>query len=223
MPDEEFNALVDSISEKGGHVSKKKNSDGSESPYELNVTYFSALADPKGAKEHLQVERFLCAHSIMVALQGVPGVYIHSFTGTPNDTKGVEEKGHFRAINRKQWDLPELKEYLGDSNSNYAKVFGGMKELLTTRSRQKAFHPEASQRVFSIDPAFFILMRTSNDGSQTLLCISNMTDQEQELKREIPSLPFLSFQEYENLLGENLPATEDSLILKPYETAWLVL
>lgn len=223
VPDEEFHAFVESIPDKGGFVSKKKNSDGTESPYELNITYFSALADAKESTVDLQVDRFLCAHTIMFALQGIPGVYIHSMTGTSNDLDGVEQKGHSRAINRKQWELNELEDLLGDDSSKNARVFKGMKKLLTIRSQQKAFHPEASQRVISVDPAFFILLRKSNDGSQTILSISNVTDKEQELKREIPSLPFLSFKAYENLLGDSPEADEESLMLQPYETAWLVL
>lgn len=223
VPDEEFDTLVNSIPERGGFVSSKKNSDGSESPYELNITYFSALADKKGAKKKYQVQRFICAHSIMFSLQGVPGIYIHSMTATPNDLYGVKEKGHNRAINRKQWELDELNELLNNSKSDTSIVFTELKKRLKIRSEQPAFHPEAPQRVYSVDPAFFIVMRTSGDNEQAILSISNVTDTEQKLAKEAYSLPIRKKQHYENLIGNDVKDDEEPIVLAPYETKWLVI
>ena len=47
LPQKEILSLANEIGEKGGLVSMRKMEDGSESPYELNTTYLSALADPK--------------------------------------------------------------------------------------------------------------------------------------------------------------------------------
>ena len=47
LPQNEILSLANEIGEKGGLVSMRKMEDGSESPYELNTTYLSALADPK--------------------------------------------------------------------------------------------------------------------------------------------------------------------------------
>lgn len=223
VPDDEFNTLVKSIPERGGFVSSKKNSDGSESPYELNITYFSALADKKGAKNKYQVQRFICAHSIMFSLQGVPGIYFHSMTATPNDLEGVKEKGHNRAINRMQWDLQELNKLLNDSRSNTSLVFNELKKRLGIRSDQAAFHPEAPQRVYSVDPAFFIVMRTSGDNEQAILSISNVTDKEQKLAKEAYSLPLRKKQLYKNLIGNDVKADEEPIVLAPYETKWLII
>lgn len=51
--------------------------DGSQSPYELNIVYFSALSNPKTEPADLCVQRFLASQSILVAFPGVPGIYIH--------------------------------------------------------------------------------------------------------------------------------------------------
>ncbi len=223
VPDEEFKALVDSVSELGGFVSKKKNADGSESPYELNITYFSALADKKDTETKFQSERFLSAHAIMFCLQGVPGIYIHSFTATPNDLEGVKEKGHNRAINRKQWDYKELTSLIDDKTTTTSLIFARLKELLTIRSEQPAFHPEALQRVYSVDPAFFIVMRSSGDKSQTILAINNVTEKEQTLFKEAYALPISKKRDYKNLIGEDIQEGDEPIVLKPYESLWLEL
>ncbi len=46
MPPERFDRFLAAVRARGGHVSTKRNADGTDSPYELNISYFSALADP---------------------------------------------------------------------------------------------------------------------------------------------------------------------------------
>ena len=43
---DEVQALADRVRAHGGQVSNKTNPDGTESPYELNATWFDALSDP---------------------------------------------------------------------------------------------------------------------------------------------------------------------------------
>ncbi len=62
-----FRQLVDAISERGGHISTKRNADGSDSPYEMNVAYFDALGDPEGIPTDLHVRRFLTSQALMLA------------------------------------------------------------------------------------------------------------------------------------------------------------
>ena len=83
MPPERFARLIEAVIRRGGRVSTRRNPDGSESPYELNITYFSALAvghgSPTGRKlglkprdTALSVRRFLASQALMLALRGVP-------------------------------------------------------------------------------------------------------------------------------------------------------
>ncbi len=223
VPDEDFKALVDSIPEQGGLVSKKANADGSESPYELNITYFSALADSELVKEKYQIQRFLCAHTIMLTLQGVPGIYIHSMLATSNDHEGVKTKKYNRAINRRQWEYDELNSLLDDENTEHAQVFEALKERLKIRSQQPAFHPEAPQKIYSVDPAFFTVIRRSHDNTQTILSVSNVTNEPQTLEKEKYALPLNRYDSYENLLGEDITASKEPIILQPFESIWLVI
>ena len=96
----------------GGLVSYKSNPDGSKSPYELNITYFDALKGTKNGIDNYQVERFLASQIVMMSFQGVPAFYIHSLTATPNYLEGVAKTKHNRTINRRKWNLDELREII---------------------------------------------------------------------------------------------------------------
>ncbi|NJM08131.1 sugar phosphorylase [Candidatus Gracilibacteria bacterium] len=99
----EIGDLVERTLRHGGHVSYKNNADGSQSPYELNIAFFDALSDPNDTRENdtQKIDRFVAAQAIMLALAGLPGIYIHSLFGSPSDHSGVALTGRYRSINRK--------------------------------------------------------------------------------------------------------------------------
>ncbi|MHC1592177.1 MAG: alpha-amylase family glycosyl hydrolase, partial [Candidatus Helarchaeales archaeon] len=80
VPEDHLDLLCKITQERGGYVSYKTNSDGTKSPYELNISYFDAINDPaKYPREgDLQVKRFLTTQAIQLSLQGVPGIYFHN-------------------------------------------------------------------------------------------------------------------------------------------------
>ncbi len=46
VPDDEIKTLLDAMRQRGAYISTRSNSDGSESPYELNISYFDAFRNP---------------------------------------------------------------------------------------------------------------------------------------------------------------------------------
>ena len=108
LPDKEKELLFSQMVMNGGQISTKTNADGSESPYELNITYFDALKETKFGPDNLQEKRFICSQTIMTALQGIPAFYIHSLTATQNYIEGVQKTGRARTINRMKWDENKL-------------------------------------------------------------------------------------------------------------------
>ena len=121
LPKQEILDLAEEVEEKGGFVSMRKLEDGSESPYELNSTYYSALSDPKD--EMLGEARFLCSQSVALSMRGIPAVYFHSLCATPNDLSGVKKTGRNRTINRKKWEFAELEELLEQKEGQALRVF----------------------------------------------------------------------------------------------------
>jgi len=177
---ERFEALLENVKARGGQVSMKRNADGTDSPYELNITYLSALDEPGGLSAELHAKRFLASQSIMLALQGVPGIYFHSLVGTLNDTAGMESTGRARSINRRKFERSELEAILDDNDSVSSFVYQGYCHLLDVRTKQSAFHPDADQKVLSQNNHSVVAFRREAlDGRQTIWCLTNVSGTEQ--------------------------------------------
>ena len=107
----------------GGKVSWRTTETGEQKAYEINIALYDALQGTTQGKDHLGLQRFICAHAIMFGLEGVPGVYIHSLLGTQNDYEKVENTQQNRSINRHRWDYDELlKADLDDTQSHHNTV-----------------------------------------------------------------------------------------------------
>lgn len=218
LPEREVQDLIDSMHRFGGFVSMKANSDGTESPYEINITLFDACMGTRRGVDHHQVPRFLCSQAIMLAMQGIPAVYIHSLTASPNDLDHVEQTGRTRSINRRIWDKNELEYLLGNPVTHQAEVFTTLTRMIRIRRDQKAFNPDARQDVIKINTDLFILKRTSTDGEQRVYAISNVT--ERILRLPLASLGFLE-NGLKDILALEPTIIDDELVLYPYQTVWL--
>ena len=180
IPHERFQQLVEACRQRGALVSTRRNPDGSDSPYELNISYVDALSDPNDTDPVRHARRFLLSQAIMLALRGIPGVYFHSLVGTGNDHEGVRQTGHARRINRRKYQLDDLQQRLDDAGSLQQRIFAGYRHLLQRRIGQAAFHPDAAQRVWDTpDPALIAFARTGAD--QTILVAANLGDRPRQL------------------------------------------
>ena len=90
--------------------------------------------------------------------------------------------------------------------------------MLRIRRAQPAFSPDARQDVVKINTDLFILKRTSEDNSQRIFAISNVT--ERILKLPLATLGFLE-NGLSDLLAHEKRIVEDELVLYPYQTVWL--
>jgi sucrose phosphorylase len=217
VSEERQQALVDAVRARGGLVSMRRKPDGSESPYELNCTYFSALNTPAGLPVAEHVRRFLTSQAVMLALQGIPGVYFHSLLGTPNDQEGVRATGQARSINRRKFDDRSLRERLADKSSAAAQVFDGYRHLLRVRRAQPAFHPEAEQQVIDLeDQGVIAWQRRSTAPEQRIVVLASVADRPARI--DVARLPGTRPQR-DLLSGRRVSG--DSWELAPYETAWL--
>jgi sucrose phosphorylase len=172
----EIDALVERAPAHGGYVSYKQNSDGTRSPYELNVNYFDALSDPAADEpEETRIRRFLVAHAIMLAMPGMPGIYFHSLFGSRGDRAGAEATGIPRRVNRQKLGRADLERDLADPSSRRARVLFELQALLRQRQASAVFHPAGRCEVVEADPRVLALRRTSPDGSETVLCLHNVS------------------------------------------------
>jgi glycosidase len=178
---EQVDGLVAQVRRHGGEVSYKGNPDGSQSPYELNSTFFDALSDPSDSESwELKRDRFLCAQAIMLALPGVPGVYVHSLFGSHNDQAAYRRTGWKRDLNHERIWLPRLDEELRGTATEKAQVFDGMTRLLWARRAQPAFHPASPHEVLDAGPGVFAIRRGPLRG-RSVVALHNLTAHSQDL------------------------------------------
>ena len=220
IPDKELNKLAKRVKQLGGHVSTKANSDGTESPYELNITYFDALGDDPDTVTELHIARFLCSQVVAMELQGVPAVYFHSLTATRNYNEGVEKTGRARTINRRKWQEEELEDLLLKQGSATSQVMKTYIRWLQLRSAHKAFHPAAKQRIIDLGPGLFVVERTCKE--QKVVCISNFTDQYLELKLDERLNDLNEVETCSDILSGRRYMGEGKVIpFEAYQTVWL--
>ena len=156
--------------------------DGGERPYEMNIALFDALKGTiAGGEDDLQRQRFLASQTIMMGLEGIPAIYIHSLLATPNDLNKFRETGHKRHINRHQWDAKALDKALKDKKSDQYAILNEMKRLLSIRKRQPAFHPNGIQFTLQVPEGFFGFWRQSLCRKQDIFCLTNLSHKERSL------------------------------------------
>ncbi|PHP67613.1 alpha-amylase [Zhengella mangrovi] len=219
LTDDQLNRMIEAIRGIGGLVSMRAMPDGSVRPYEINVSLWDAmLAGPGGAE--MRFERFMASQTIMMALEGIPGIYIHSLLATPNDLDRVERTGHNRSINRHQWNYPELEERLSDPQSDTARVYGEMLRRLAVRTRQRAFHPNATQMTMDFGPGIFAIWRQSGDRTQSIFAIHNVTAREQVVP--LDRINLIENEPWVDLLsGEPVEEPHGEIVLAPYQCRWI--
>ncbi len=174
LPADEIEKMIDVVKENGGNVSYKQNSDGSESPYELNITYVDALLNKKVENDEYHEKRFLASQAIALSLPGVPAVYIHSILGSRNWEEGVEQTKRARTINREKLLVHDVLSEHKDPESFRSKIFYPYIELIKLRKQQPAFHPNSLFKVLDVGPGVFAIKRFCT--KQNLISLTNVTN-----------------------------------------------
>lgn len=212
-PDSEIAALARAVLDRGGHVSMKRNADGSESPYEFNITWFDAVG---GVDLDQQVARHLLTQTVMLGLQGVPAMYLHSLTATRNDAAAVTLTGRARSINRHSWYEQELQSALSQPGHATARVFPELLRRLRIRGAQDAFDPGAPQVIHRLDDRVFAVERRGQSGP--LLCLHNFSGDAITIALSEPFAAGCA-----DLLAEDAARhVSPSIALAPYACRWLV-
>ncbi len=219
VDDEEVGHLMAAMEDRGGRISWRSLESGESKPYEINISLFDAL---KGTMENpedgMQEVRFICAHAIMLAIEGVPAFYIHSLVATGNDYEKFTNTNNNRALNRHTWDVEKLEQLL-EKDTHHGRVFAGLKRLIEIRKQQKAFHPNALQFTLHLGDEVFAFWRQSLRRDQCIFCLNNITSKKQQV---LLSELNLTTEVWSDLVsGEALKEGQTTLSLDPYQTVWL--
>jgi sucrose phosphorylase len=219
LPASELQSVISGMKGFGGLISEKVNHDGSLSPYEINITYFDAMKGDKNGPDQMQVKRFICSQSIMMAMRGIPAFYIHSLLGTTNYYEGIKATGKLRAINRRQWNKEEIASLFAVDSTN-RRVFNELIRLIRIRKQYRAFHPHCPQKILQLNDAFFAFIRSDPQSSMEICCISNITGKRGVLQRGL--LP--NRKSYKDLITpDGSLSCNDEIFFEPYQTRWIII
>ncbi|MEQ8290095.1 MAG: sugar phosphorylase [Gammaproteobacteria bacterium] len=220
LSDEELNDLVATMEAFGGKISWRALDHNENKPYEINITLYDALKGTiASGPDEWQQQRFICAHAIMLGLEGIPAFYIHSLLATLNDYEKVSHTNNNRSINRRNWPMEELEQLLvGDTHHN--RVLTELKRLIAIRKKQPAFHPNATQFTLHMGEEIVAFWRQNRSRDQSIFAISNITDQPQQLI--LAHINLTVTDDWVDLItGGRITEEQTELTLQPYQTVWL--
>jgi len=217
LPVIEIQRLIDGIRDFGGLLSVKTNPDGTTGPYEMNITYYSAMSGTVNGMDRLGEKRFLTSQFIMLAMQGIPALYIQSLYGCENDYEGVKNSGMARSINRKKWREDELLDILSSDTVQH-RIFSEFTRVITIRQNTPAFHPDCPQQILRLGDSFFGFIRQDPANGEKVYCISNITAKSLYLNIEKVAIPHKGI----DLLEEQNTNLKDEIYFEAYQTRWLV-
>jgi len=220
IEDEDIGHLMALMEHNGGRISWRSLEGGEAKPYEINITFFDAM---KSTLENLddgyQEKRFICAHAIMLAIEGVPAFYIHSLLATGNDQEKFQNTNNKRALNRHNWDMEKLEGVLSQ-DTHHRRIFAELKRLINIRKEQKAFHPNAIMFTLHIGDEVFAFWRQSLKRDQSIFCLNNISGIPQKVL--LNNLNLVTTDRWLDLItGEELETGQTTMTLAPYQTAWL--
>jgi len=176
LTEEEIQSMILRVLEHGGFISYKSRGDGTDTPYEMNITWYSAInREDVDEPLELKIQRYLASRAIALVLMGVPGVYFHGFIGSQNDSEAVLEEEERRTINRKVINFNNLAEAVLNPESATYHITRKLSALLAKRTREKAFHPNSPQIVLNVSENLFVVIRTTPDKGEIILTVTNVT------------------------------------------------
>jgi sucrose phosphorylase len=221
---EESDHTIQNATEHGAYISYRMTEDRTQEPYEINSTWWSAInRDDSNEDITYQVKRYLASRSISLMIQGVPGVYIHGMAGTPNDHELVRTADVRRDVNRGVIDREAIAEGLKVPNSKISLIRRYGSKMHLGRTRQRAFHPRGGQRVLMKSPDIFTVIRTSPEGDQHIVAMTNVTSKASRIEMTLSELGMEETRWYD-LLGEKEWTAKNarlSVTFQPYDVIWL--
>ncbi len=223
MDDQRIHNLLVESEKRGGLVSHRRLSNGDDQPYELNISWWSAMSNEGSDNTVFQFERFLLSQIFTLSIKGVPAFYLPSVLASPNDIDSFRKTGQRRDLNREKFEANQLLDVLKNFDSPASKNISYLTHIVKVRSRLKAFHPEASMKCISTNIAnCIILQRGLDEDSVYVIC--NMSSKFLSISplNQINSLELTPEKRLlDNITGSYL--STDTFKLNPYQVVWLTL
>ncbi len=175
MNEQRIKDLLINCEKRGGLVSHRRLSNGDDKPYELNISWWSAMEDSSRDSNRFQFERFILTQLLVMALKGVPAFYLPALLASENDIKSFSMTGQRRDLNREKFKLENLLSVLNNSESNANKNLEYLRNAMDVRSELKQFHPCSEMKCLSKGRSDIVVIKRSK-GPESVFAIHNMTE-----------------------------------------------
>ena len=221
LSDKEIKKMLQRLKKNGSKFSMRKLSNNEEKVYEANISLFNALqftdSDLKGK---FALKRFIAAHCIILAIEGVPAFYFNSLFATKNDEETFANTGVKRNLNRYKWHYSTLVNLIKTNNTIERNCYEIFKELISIRKIQPAFHPNATQFTLNLDKNIFAVWRQSRDRKQSIFALTNVSSK--TIKFNTNKINLIDDEKWFDLLSQETKITDDQYVkLMPFQSLWI--
>ena len=221
LSDKEIKKMLQRLKKNGSKFSMRKLSNNEEKVYEANISLFNALqftdSDLKGK---FALKRFIAAHCIILAIEGVPAFYFNSLFATKNDEETFASTGVKRNLNRYKWHYSTLVNLIKTNNTIEKNCYETFKKLISIRKIQPAFHPNATQFTLNLDKIIFAVWRQSRDRKQSIFALTNVSSK--TIKLNTNKINLIDDEQWFDLLSQETKITDDQYIeLMPFQSLWI--
>ena len=221
LSDKEIKKMLQRLKKNGSKFSMRKLSNNEEKVYEANISLFNALqftdSDLKGK---FALKRFIAAHCIILAIEGVPAFYFNSLFAAKNDEETFASTGVKRNLNRYKWHYSTLVNLIKTNNTTEKNCYETFKKLISIRKIQPAFHPNATQFTLNLDKNIFAVWRQSRDRKQSIFALTNVSSK--TIKLNTNKINLIDDEQWFDLLSQETKITDDQYIkLMPFQSLWI--
>ena len=223
MSDQRLNDLLISCEKRGGLISHRRLSNGDDKPYELNISWWSAMEDSSRDSKRFQYERFILTQLVVIALKGVPAFYLPALLASDNDIKSFSMSGQRRDLNRERFKYEELSLTLQNDDSNASRNIKFLSKAMEIRSILDSFHPSSQMECLTKDRSDLVAIKRGKNR-KIILAIHNFT--ENKLNYKINDLEFLNSISSNVELKDYLSGkrySNLSIVLDPFQVLWIGL
>ena len=221
MNEQRIKDLLINCEKRGGLVSHRRLSNGDDKPYELNISWWSAMEDSSRDAKRFQYERFILSQLLVMALKGVPAFYLPALLASENDIKSFSMTGQRRDLNREKFKSENLSAVLNNPESNANKNLKYLRNAMDVRSELKQFHPCSQMKCLSKGRSDIVVIKRGI-GPGSVFAIHNMTENKinyQLNDNDLPKIIDNDFNTHDFLTSTKYNCKNISL--DPFQVIWL--
>jgi sucrose phosphorylase len=221
MHEQRIKDLLINCEKRGGLVSHRRLSNGEDKPYELNISWWSAMEDSSRDSNRFQFDRFILTQLLVMALKGVPAFYLPALLASENDIKSFSMTGQRRDLNREKFKLDNLLSTLNNPESNANKNLKYLCNAMDVRSQLKQFHPNSEMSCLSKGRSDIVVIKRGK-GPEAIFAIHNMTENKinyQLNDNELPAIIDNDFNMQDFLTSAKY--NWKNISLDPFQVIWL--